>query len=259
MKLSMGHVRLSATDLSNHLACRHVTTLDWQGARGERAEPDWAAPDLKVIQELGLRHEAAYLAHLSKQGLAVENLAHIDHKDEKQLLAETLALMERGAGVIAQGALRDGEWFGRPDVLRRVERACGEWKWSYEVADTKLARETKATTILQLSLYSELLGKIQGMMPEFLWVVPPGTGFAGEKYRVTEYAAYYRYVRKRLLETVGEGVDQETYPEPVEHCNVCRWFKECDTRRRADDHLSLVAGIRREQQNQVEGWYAEAM
>jgi predicted RecB family nuclease len=259
MKISTGQVRFSASDLSNHLACRHLTTLDLEVARGKRAEPDWAAPDLKVIQELGLRHEAAYLAYLGQQGLTVENLGHIDYKDEKRLLAETLALMERGAEVIAQGALRDGGWFGRPDVLRRVEKPSARWAWSYEVADTKLARETKATTILQLSLYSELLGKIQGTMPEFLWVVPPGTRFAGEKYRVTEYAAYYRYVRKRLLETVGEGADQETYPEPVEHCNICRWFKECDTRRRADDHLSLVAGIRRQQRDQFEEWNRETM
>src|SRR5258706_3664839 len=34
-------------------------------------------------------------------------------------------------------------------------------------------------------------GKIQETMPEFLWVVPPGEGFAGEKYRVSEYAAYF--------------------------------------------------------------------
>jgi predicted RecB family nuclease len=297
MKISTGHVRLSASDLSNHLACRHLTTLDLQVAQGLRTEPDWAAPDLKVIQELGLRHEAAYLAHLSKQGLTVENLGDIDHKDEKRLLAETLALMERGADVIAQSALRDGEWFGRPDVLRRVERPSARWAWSYEVADTKLARETKATTILQLSLYSELLGKIQGTMPEFLWVVPPGAGFAGEKYRVAEHAAYYRYVKGRLVGAVGQGVpsvkevasdewrvsttqtqvrasisrtgqyglafergaEAETYPEPVEHCNVCRWFKECDARRRADDHLSLVAGIRRQQRDQFAEWDAETM
>jgi predicted RecB family nuclease len=281
MRISTGHVRLSASDLSNHLACRHVTTLDLLVARGLRAEPDWAAPDLKVIQELGLRHEAAYLAHLGKQGLTVENLGRIDHKDEKRLLAETLALMERGADVIAQGALRDGEWFGRPDVLRRVEKPSARWAWSYEVADTKLARETKATTILQLSLYSELLGKIQGTMPEFLWVVPPRAEFTGEKYRVSEYAAYYRYVKGRLVGAVGRGVPAvkevaseewraaskaqteacatETYPEPVEHCNVCRWFKECDARRRADDHLSLVAGIRRQQRDQFEVWNAETM
>src|SRR5882762_6670525 len=259
MKIGGQQIRLAGSDLSNHLACRHLTRLDLQLARGERTAPDWAAPDLKVIQELGLRHETAYLAHLAAQGLTVENLGHVEHHEEQRLIAETLALMDRGADVIAQGALSDGEWFGRPDVLRRVEKPSKRWTWSYEVADTKLARETKATTILQLSLYSELLAKIQGTMPEFLWVVPPGEGYAGEKYPVLEYAAYYRHVRKRLLMAVEEDAGKETYPEPVEHCNVCRWFRECDQRRRADDHLSLVAGIRRHQRDQFEEWNAETM
>jgi predicted RecB family nuclease len=258
MKNLSEQIRLTATDVSNHLACRHLTTLDLEVAQGKRAEPEWAAPDLAVYLELGERHEKAYLAHLSAQGLMVENLGHISHKEEERLLAETLALMERGAEVIAQGALSDGEWFGRPDVLRRVATPSKRWAWSYEVADTKLARETKATTILQLSLYSELLGKTQGTMPEFLWVVPPGEGLAGEKYRVSEYAAYYRYVRERLRKAVVEA-GQKTYPEPVEHCNICRWFRECDARRRKDDHLSLVADIRRQQRDQFEAWNAETM
>src|SRR6267142_2554645 len=259
MKIVGRQIRLAGSDLSNHLACRHLTTLDLQVARGERTAPDRAAPDLKVIQELGLRHETVYLAHLAAKGLTVENLGHVEYREEQRLIAETLALMDRGADVIAQGALSDGEWFGRPDVLRRVEKPSKRWTWSYEVADTKLARETKATTILQLSLYSELLAKIQGTMPEFLWVVPPGEGYAGEKYPVLEYAAYYRHVRKRLLMAVEEDAGKETYPEPVEHCNVCRWFRECDARRRADDHLSLVAGIRRQQRDQFEEWNAETM
>jgi predicted RecB family nuclease len=258
MKIAAKQIRLAATDLGNHLACRHLTTLDLQVALGKRAEPEWAAPDLAVYRELGERHEKAYLAHLSAQGLTVENLGHIPYKEEERLLAETLALMERGAQVIAQGALSDAEWFGRPDVLRRVETPSKRWAWSYEVADTKLARETKATTILQLSLYSDLLGKIQGTVPEFLWVVPPGEAFAGEKYRVSEYMAYYRYVRERLRKAVGERAG-ETYPEPVEHCNICRWFRECDARRRSDDHLSLVADIRRQQRNQFEEWNAGTM
>ncbi len=285
MKLAAGKIRLAATDLGNHLACRHLTTLDLQVAQGKRDEPEWAAPDLAVIRERGERHEREYLERLRAQGLTVENLSHIPHREEERLLEETLGLMERGADVIAQGALSDEEWFGRPDVLRRVVTPSKRWPWSYEVADTKLAKETKATTILQLSLYSELLGKIQRTIPEFLWVVPPGEGFAGEKYRVSEYAAYYRYVKARLIEAVGwacgedskvaisdvgrSGMPQSavplkegqyaltfepemetveaTYPEPVEHCNICKWFRECDARRRADDHLSLVAGIRRQQ------------
>src|SRR5437868_802299 len=297
MKLAAGKIRLAATDLGNHLACRHLTTLDLQVAQGKRAEPEWAAPDLAVIRERGERHEREYLAHLCAQGLTVENLSNVPHKEEKRLLEQTLALMERGADVIAQGALSDGEWFGRPDVLRRVAIPSKRWAWSYEVADTKLAKETKATTILQLSLYSELLGKIQGTMPEFLWVVPPGGGFEGEKYRVAEYAAYYRYVKARLIKVVASAGREEsdkgigararngphpkaaplktgqyaltfdramepleaTYPEPVEHCNICRWFRQCDARRRADDHLSLVADIRRQQRDQFAAWGAETM
>jgi len=259
MKILGQQIRLSASDLSNHLACRHLTTLDLQVARGERTAPDWAAPDLKVIQELGLRHETAYLAHLVAQGLTVENLGLIEHREEQRLITETLALMDRGADVIAQGALSDGEWFGRPDVLRRVEKPSKRWTWSYEVVDTKLARETTATTILQLSLYSDLLKQVQGTLPEFLWVVPPGEGYGGEKYPVLEYAAYYRHVRKRLLKAVGDDAGRKTYPEPVEHCNVCRWFRACDQRRRADDHLSLVAGIQRHQRDQFEAWNAETM
>ena len=78
MKLVTEQIRLAATDLSNHLACRHVTTLDLQVARGEKRAPDWAAPDLVVIRERGERHERAYLTYLKEQKkLRVENLAEI--------------------------------------------------------------------------------------------------------------------------------------------------------------------------------------
>jgi len=258
MKTEPSGIRLSATDLSNHLACRHLTTLDLQVVRGEKRAPAWAAPDLAVIRERGERHETSYLAYLAQQKrLAVVNLAEI--KGEKELLDETRRLMEQGAEIIAQGALADGDWFGRPDVLRRVTKRGAGWDWSYEVVDTKLARETKAATILQLSLYSELLEKMQGCSPERMWVIPPGADFAGEAYRVAEYAAYFRYVKYRLARELQNEGGRETYPEPVAHCDVCRWFRECDGQRRGDDHLSLVAGIRRQQRNQLEEWDTATM
>jgi hypothetical protein len=52
---------------------------------------------------------------------------------------------------------------GRTDVLFRVETPSSLGGWSYEVVDTKLSRETKGGTILQLSLYSDLLGNAQGL------------------------------------------------------------------------------------------------
>ena len=145
--VAIGPVRLAATDLSNHLACRHVTTLDLQVARGERDAPKWAAPDLAIIQERGRQHEAAYLEHLARaKKLEVVMLPEL--RDEALLIAKTLELMELGADAIAQGALGDGKWFGRPDVLLRVDGRGGNWSWSYEVVDTKLSRQTKAGTIL---------------------------------------------------------------------------------------------------------------
>jgi predicted RecB family nuclease len=252
VKVISQQVRLAATDVSNHLACHHLTYLELSVARGERAKPEWAAPDLVVIQELGLRHETKYLTHLKENGLEVVNLA--DAGSEAHILAETRRAMEQGADVIAQGALGNARWFGRPDVLRKVAKASRLGNWSYEVYDCKLARETKATTILQLSFYSELLEQVQGLGPECMYVVPRGRGFKEEPYRVEEYAAYYRRVKSRLEKGCeGEGL-KDTYPEPCVHCDVCVWFKECDTRRRADDHLSLVAGITKLQRKQLVEW-----
>jgi uncharacterized protein len=258
MKCTESGIRISATDLSNHLSCRHVTTLDLQVARGERSAPSWAAPDLAVIRERGQRHEEAYLDHLVLQKkMKIVNLVEI--KDEKELIQLTRKLMEEGAEVIAQGALQREDWFGRPDVLLRVPKHSAKWHWSYEAADTKLARQTKAATILQLGLYSELLETVQGTEPEWMWVIPPGESFEGEAYRVAEYAAYFRYVKRQLVSAIQNGSMTHTYPEPVAHCEVCRWFRECDTKRRADDHLSLVAGIRRQQRNQLEEWDTDTM
>src|SRR5580700_1713339 len=74
MKASSGDFRLSASDLSNHLACRHLTSLDFDVAVGEQSAPRWHSPDLWVLQKRGLEHETAYIAYLAAQGLSVVDL-----------------------------------------------------------------------------------------------------------------------------------------------------------------------------------------
>src|SRR5262245_44607270 len=154
-------IRLAATDLSNHLACRHVTSLDLSVALGKRAAPEWRDPDLKVLQERGMAHENAYLDRLRADGLKIADFREVE--------GDTGAAMREGFDVIVQPTLRSGRWFGRADVLRRVARRSQLGDWSYEVYDCKLARETKAATILQLSLYSELVSEIQGVLPEYMY------------------------------------------------------------------------------------------
>jgi uncharacterized protein len=146
-------------------------------------------------------------------------------------------------------------WFGRADVLRKVERQSQLGSWSYEVYDCKLARETKATTILQLSLYSHLTESAQSLLPEFMYVVVPGEHLNPERFRVSDYSSYYRLVKSRLEGVIQKGDHGSVaYPEPTTHCEVCRWSIDCDRRRRADDHLSLVAGISTLQRKQFGLW-----
>ena len=248
-----GTFRLSASDLAGFLGCRHRTALDMAVAVGDLdkpvIDPD---PMLDALKQRGLEHERAYVESLANASLTVVDLSGIDFPERQRL---TVQSMHEGIHVIAQGALGDGVWMGYPDILQRVEKPSDLGTWSYEVADTKLSRETRAGTILQLGLYSEMLAVIQGSRPEFFFVVTPDPVTPIIKYRVDDYAAYFRLVRSNLLATTGlpwEEVAEAHYPDPVDQCDVCRWYRTCAKRRRADDHLSLVAGISRVQRSELE-------
>src|SRR5262249_51519577 len=104
-------------------------------------------------------------------------------------------------------------------------------------------------------LYSELLSEVQGRTPECFHVVTPDPVTPVHTYRVEEFSAYFRLIRKRLEATSLQNhalLAAENYPEPVDHCEICRWEKVCDKKRRADDHLSLVAGMRSLQAHEFE-------
>ncbi|QMV02894.1 TM0106 family RecB-like putative nuclease [Devosia sp. D6-9] len=238
---------LSASDLVGHLNCGHLTALDLQVAKGVLDRPKFYDPMLEVLQDRGAQHEAAYVEHLRLAGLEITAIGGKGIDDSS--VQATMEAMRRGAQVIVQAALRCAPFGGRADILRRVETPSNLGTWSYEVVDTKLARETKGGTVLQLCLYSDLVGQVQGVMPEQAYVVAPHTDFEPEVFRISDYAAYYRNVRERFVESLEH--DDLTYPEPVGHCAVCGWRGHCDDRRHKDDHLSLVAGITAVQRNEL--------
>ncbi|MCA9633379.1 MAG: TM0106 family RecB-like putative nuclease [Myxococcales bacterium] len=257
MRIHRQDLQLSASDLANHLGCHHLTALNLATAHGKLSPPIWRDPVLEVLQQRGFQHEAEYLDYLRGTGLSV---VEATSKGGGTPFEATIAAMRNGVDVIAQATLISGEWFGRADILRRVSVAGVTGAWSYEVVDTKLAKETRAGTVLQLCLYSDMLGEIQGIAPEFMHVVSPGKGFEPETFRVNDYLAYYRLVRARLSEAVLLDPDKEhTYPEPVPQCDICRWWSACEKRRRADDHLALVAGISRLQRKQLGEWGVETL
>ena len=245
MKQHANEIVLSASDLVGHLNCGHLTQLDFQVATGVSAKPKRWDPVLEILRERGDRHEKAFIEHLKDQGISAVEIDGIDITPAS--VSATRAAMASGAEIIIQAALKNGRWVGRADILRRVETPSDLGSWSYEIIDTKLARETKAGSVLQLCLYADLLEKAQGVAPEYIYVVAPWSEFEPQQFRFADYAAYFRRAQTAAEQaTTGEAASFE-YPEPKEHCDVCRWSHQCDARRRADDHLCLVAGISKNQ------------
>ena len=246
----------SATDLVAYLACEHLTQLERAALAGLVKRPIRDDPELDIIRKRGFEHEARFLADLRAQGRTAVTIeldgSAADRGEELRAAAtKTIEAMAAGADVIYQATFFDGTFRGHADFLLRVDAPERPSRWGpyhYEVADTKLARHVKSSAILQICSYVSQLEALQGVRPEWLHVALGGSARAVERLRVDDYMAYYRAARDRFLkamadETPATNPPTGTYPDPVEHCDVCRWAAECATRRRADDHLSLVAGI----------------
>jgi predicted RecB family nuclease len=241
--------QLSASDLIGYLNCRHLAALDRAVAEGIASKPTVWDPLLDILRERGAIHEQSYVEHLRNAGLQAVRIDGIAVTDAA--VAETLAAMKQGVPVIVQAALADGGWLGRADILRRVEKPSAIGAWSYEPIDTKLARETRAGSVLQLCLYADLLTTMQGCAPDCMYVVVPWSDFEPQHYRYADYAAYFRQVKRGMLASLAAKATEHAYPDPIEHCEICRWQASCDKRRRDDDHPCLVAGISKIQINEL--------
>ena len=254
MKIVDGHPRFAASDLSNFLACRHLIRLDNLSAR-DRLKPNKPFDiGFEMLVERGEAHEARVLERFRADGLEV---VEIPRSADAEAAAATSDALRSGAPVVYQGVLqaRSGgggpALLGRPDFLVRAEMlpqpdgVLHETLSGYEVVDAKLARTAKARAVLQAAFYSSLLSELQGAEPRCMHLAL-GDGEVSS-FRVADFVAYERRIRQLLESFVAEDPAEyppaAPYPEPVEHCAICRWSANCNGRRRADDDLSLVAGM----------------
>lgn len=238
-----GRLAYSATDLVDFLTCEHLTSLERAVAERVCARPPLTAED-EMIFERGRLHEAEQLARLRAAGQTLVEIARpIGAEGYLRAARETLAAIDDGVDAIVGATFVDGDFVGIADVLERCARPSSGRGWSYEVADIKLARRAKPGAIVQLCAYTEALARMQGIAPIEMHVIL-GDG-RRESYRYVEYEAYFRALRARFVEALAQAIP--TSPEKLAACATCRWSETCAKRRDEEDHLSLVAGIRREQ------------
>ena len=256
MKIIEGRVRLAASDVADFLACRRLTQLDLLRARGELRQPREFDIGFQDLVRRGEVHERAVLEQFRADGHDV-----VDVRGAHDAAGATREAIRAGAGVVYQGTLAGGGpeagLFGRPDFLVRADllpAPDGEPRPGgvhYEVVDAKLARSAKARAVLQTAFYSHLLAGVQKVEPRWMHLALGNGEFAS--FKVDDFAAYERQTRRLLAAAIGGDPAAEVYPEPVEHCAICRWRELCADRRRNDDDLSLVAGMTTGQRRALKG------
>jgi len=256
VKITDDRIRLSASDVANFLACQHLTRLDKLHAQGELQPPHEFDIGFQSLIQRGEAHEKAVLERFRADGRRVVTITAAPQA-EATAAAATAEAIASGTEVIYQGVLTreqpGGEpaLLGRPDFLIRADLIAApdhELRPDgihYEVVDAKLARTAKARAVAQTTFYSHLLADLQGITPRWMHLALGNREL--RSFKVAEYAAYERQTRRILSAFIesdrGAHPPSDTYPEPVEHCAICRWSDLCAARRRADDDLSLIAGI----------------
>jgi hypothetical protein len=192
---------------------RHDGILDWLDRYGgelgiarddQRAAYDERFDFQRFLARQGQRFEAAVLDDLERRvGLT---RIDVDRDDARSLAAAhaTVAAMERGERVIAQGLLRDPQTrtYGRIDLLVRSDvlaTLCGDAfgddddptvaapalhgaAWHYRVIDIKfstldllkdgsLSASSDLGTCAQVWTYNQMLGRVQGFVAPFAYVL----------------------------------------------------------------------------------------
>jgi len=195
---------------------RNDALLDWLerygGERGIARDDQRAAYDerfdfQRFLASQGKRFEEQVLADLERRvGLT---RIYVDRDDARSLAAAhaTVAAMDRGERVIAQGLLRDPQsrTYGRIDLLVRSDilaELCGDAfgenddpnvaapalngaAWHYRVIDVKfstlellkggsLSTSSELGSSAQVWTYNQMLGRVQGYVAPFAYVLGRG-------------------------------------------------------------------------------------
>ena len=246
MKKTNGQVIFSASDLVHFMECEHLSVLDRLHLDAPMARTK-DSDEAELVQTRGFEHEHAYLQIV--QGLAA---TYIDIKtvgESQDAQAEaTIAAMKQGVDLIYQATFVQAPMLGFADFLRKVDKPSKLGGHSYEIIDTKLSKKSRAKFIIQLAFYAELLEGIQGVAPEFVYIVL-GDG-KEERFQLSDYRYYYQSLKQRfvafLTASEQQGVAQaatSSTPFPCDKCDLCHWRDRCNDWWDETDHLTQVANI----------------
>lgn len=215
-----------------------MAELDRLVALGELPAPTRSNELGELLARHGIAHEESYLDGLKTDGVLVVEI-ELDSRTLEGLEEghrDTVDAMRGGAEMIYQASFLDVPWRGQADFVRKADVASDLGSWSYEAVDTKLHAKPTALDWLQLALYSQMIGHVQGRLPDFMHVIVRDGSTATAE--VAEHVERLAELQAQLVEFVGSAGVSE--PEPNPGCDYCRWYDRCAGEWETADHLLLA-------------------
>jgi uncharacterized protein len=204
---------------------------------------------LSSLAQKGYHHESALEAAFIAQGKQVVNLGD-DGLSAQQKQQRTLAAMQAGADVIAQGCLALPPFAGYSDFLVKVAGSSTLGNYHYEVWDSKLASAVKPAFVMQLCCYSEMLAQLQGREPDYV-TVALGNG-EQQRFKTRDYRYYYQHLKQAFIKSqqqwqadTNTRTNTNTNPQadPANSSHWGDWSTYAEQLLIARDHLFQVATI----------------
>ena len=192
MKIIKDNFLISPSDLNNFVACKFTIKNEIKFHKKEITKISQSVND-KLWKEMGIEHEKKHFKLLKdkyKKHITIET-----DLDENERVLETIKAMKMGLDLIYHAYLMDGELRGEADFLIG-DTPSDLGNYSYEVYDTKITRNIRPRHVTQITAYSDMLGKIQKLLPKKMYIIDGSD--VEHSFKTIEYIDLFNHGKKSL-------------------------------------------------------------
>lgn len=220
----------------------------WYDLYGDKQKMGKTPPLMDMIHQDGLQHERKVVEarHAEKK---FEEVKPELYKDLDEAFLATVELMKQGKNIY-HGLLMDAHWVGMPDLLeaRPVEKGMKSvfGDYYYVVYDIKSGADMKDEYKFQLTFYSLILERIQGVLPREAYII----NSAGEEmsFLIDDFLDYFHLTRQRI-EEILDG--QKPPPFLKSSCKQSPWYSLCLEDTKGCDDVSLIHRLSQSDQRRL--------
>jgi len=238
MKIVEKQVLYSPTDLNNFVSCKYHIKNDLFAKELNLKKREISA-DIKLWRKYGDEHEAKYLKLLQENNKP--NITIDPKKSDQERFESTKNALKKGFKLIYKAFFIDKDFRGECDFLIRLEKKSDLGEYSYEVYDTKITKNLRSKHVLQITGYSFLLSKIQGLMPLKMHLIDGSSEI--HDYKVNEFIDYFLYSKENFEKFLPLAKKESLYPEKCSYCSLCPWLDECEKKWTTDNYINQTYGI----------------